>query len=209
MFVMTIDQHNSRHAPDAVPDLLGAVAHIATVLPFMRTVGDEVQGVLDSEDAVVDTCVTVARCGNWSIGIGVGEVETPLTTTSAEARGTAFVAARDAVEHATNAWVSLSVRSSAGTYSDPYVDAVIFDAQTVLRLLTDMVAQATDAQWIVTHALRSPVHATQTDIARRLGISQQAVSKAARAGRAYGIMEAATTAARLLTRLETGLASGV
>ena len=45
MFALTIDQHRSRRGEDLVPGLLGALAAVPTVLPFERTVGDEVQGL--------------------------------------------------------------------------------------------------------------------------------------------------------------------
>ena len=48
MFALTIDQHRSRTGEDLVPALLDGLAPVPTVLPFERTVGDEVQGLLDA-----------------------------------------------------------------------------------------------------------------------------------------------------------------
>ena len=197
MYVLTVDQQSSRTQPDRVPELLRAVEDVSTVLPFVRTVGDEAQAVLDSAPHVVRACIAIARAGQWSIGIGLGEVEHPLPDSSDQARGQAFIAARTAVETAKNSWSPLCVET-ATTSEDHVKDAQ--DAQTVLRLMFDLTARATDAQWQVIDALRNTPGASQTQIAEDLNVSQQAVSKSLRAGRAEGIMEAIDCAERLLDR---------
>lgn len=197
MYVLTVDQQSSRTQPDRVPELLRAVEDVSTVLPFVRTVGDEAQAVLDSAPHVVRACIAIARAGQWSIGIGLGEVEHPLPDSSDQARGQAFIAARTAVETAKNSWSPLCVET-ATTSEDHIKDAQ--DAQTVLRLMFDLTARATDAQWQVIGALRNTPGASQTQIAEDLNISQQAVSKSLRAARAEGIMEAIDCAERLLDR---------
>ena len=50
MFVITADQIGSRRSADLVPALLAGVATIRARADFERTVGDEVQGVLDTAD---------------------------------------------------------------------------------------------------------------------------------------------------------------
>ena len=52
MIVITADQRNSTHDRDRVPEALALVERMTAgrpglVLPFDRTVGDELQGVLD------------------------------------------------------------------------------------------------------------------------------------------------------------------
>ena len=197
MYVLTVDQQSSRTQPDRVPELLRAVEDVSAVLPFVRTVGDEAQAVLDSAPHVVRACIAIARAGQWSIGIGLGEVEHPLPDSSDQARGQAFIAARTAVETAKNSWSPLCVETVT-TSEDHVKDAQ--DAQTVLRLMFDLTARATDAQWQVIGALRNTPGASQTQIAEDLNISQQAVSKSLRAARAEGIMEAIDCAERLLDR---------
>lgn len=197
MYVLTVDQQSSRTQPDRVPELLSAVEDVSTVLPFVRTVGDEAQAVLDSAPQVVRACIAIARAGQWSVGIGLGEVEHPLPDSSDQARGQAFIAARTAVEAAKNSWSPLCVETVT-TSEDHIKDAQ--DAQTVLRLMFDLTARATDAQWQVIGALRNTPGASQTQIAEDLNISQQAVSKSLRAARAEGIMEAIDCAERLLDR---------
>lgn len=197
MFVLTVDQRSSRTSADGVPDLLAQLTELPTVLPFVRTVGDEVQAVLDSATSVVHACVTIARAGQWSVGVGLGDVEQPLPASSVEARGDAFIAAREAVEDAKNVWASLCVRTSS-TDAEHLANAT--DAQTVLRLLVDLVARATDTQWKATAVMRDQPDTTQAQIAHTLNVSQQAVSKSLRAGRAEGIIEAIECAERLLDR---------
>ena len=197
MYVLTVDQQSSRTQPDRVPELLKAVGDVSTVLPFVRTVGDEAQAVLDSAPHVVRACIAIARAGQWSIGIGLGQVEHPLPDSSDQARGQAFIAARTAVETAKNSWSPLCVETAA-TSEDHVKDTQ--DAQTVLRLMFDLIARATDAQWQVIDALRNAPGASQAQIAQDVNISQQAVSKSLRAARAEGIMEAIDCAERLLDR---------
>ncbi len=197
MFVLTVDQQSSRTGPDRVPELLTAVEDVSTVLPFVRTVGDEVQAVLDSSSQVVRACVAIARAGQWSVGLGLGEAEQPLPDSSDQARGEVFIAARNAVEAAKNAWSPLCVETAAKGERDVKNAQ---DAQTVLRLMFDLTARATDAQWQVIDALRNTPESSQAQIAQDLKISQQAVSKSLRAGRAEGIMEAIDCAERLLDR---------
>lgn len=71
MFVVTIDQQGSRRVGDRVDELLAAFATAPLtapgapgfVRPFERTVGDEVQAVLDDADVMVDLALTVLRRG--------------------------------------------------------------------------------------------------------------------------------------------------
>ena len=47
--VLTVDQDGSRRATDQVPTALAALATVPARLAFERTVGDELQGLLDEE----------------------------------------------------------------------------------------------------------------------------------------------------------------
>src|SRR5688500_15169762 len=100
MYVLTVDQRNSTHEPDRVPELLEQLADVPAAIPFERSVGDELQGVLASPEEVVDAALRCLRGGGWYVGIGIGTVELPLPATPREGRGSAFVAARAAVERA-------------------------------------------------------------------------------------------------------------
>lgn len=109
MIVLTVDQRGSTYAADRVPEVLAELAELTrgrdgVVVPFERTVGDEVQGILAAGRAgaglAVDLSLHLLRDQGWSVGIGVGSVEGPLPSVSREARGFAFYRARDAVERA-------------------------------------------------------------------------------------------------------------
>ncbi|MGW6229337.1 hypothetical protein ACWFQT_19715, partial [Cellulosimicrobium cellulans] len=59
MFVLTVDQRGSTGHRDRVPEVLARLEGLLAdrpglVVPFDRTVGDEVQGVLDDPATVVD-----------------------------------------------------------------------------------------------------------------------------------------------------------
>ena len=194
MFVLTIDQRGSRHGTDLVPQLLARLAPLPVLRGFERTVGDEVQGVLDDADLVVETALQVLRDGGWSVGIGAGPVDEPLPVSPREGAGAAFVLAREAVEAAKSRTrpVSLAVRGA-----DPVAAA---DADAVLVLLGVLADRRTDAGWQAVDAVRGTTDGGQEVVARALGVSQQAVSQRLRS--ALWAEEAAVrpAAARLLTR---------
>ena len=197
MFVFTIDQVGSTHSADRVPELLAAVQDIDARLPFVRTVGDEVQGVLAEVESVLRVIEVTARQSGWSVGLGIGTVDEPLAASAPESRGPAFLAARQAVEDAKNSWAGLSVHTA-----QPHQWSA--DAQTVLRLLGRLVGSATVKQWAVISALLSRPDATQTQLARSLGVTQQLVSQVMRSGDGYAIAEVRATAARMLAYLDAG-----
>lgn len=168
MFVLTIDQQRSRSSADAVPSLLDTLnsRHAEKLLlSFERTAGDEVQALLDDAATVVDIVVRLLRAPQWSIGIGVGEVERPLPDSVRAARGTAFLGARTAVERAKNAPANIAVEGTS-------VGAAY--AEAALWLLGSLLLGRTPAGWEAVDA-RS-VARTQAEAATRLGISPQAIN---------------------------------
>lgn len=209
MFVMTVDQVDSRTHPDAVPALLTTLQGLPVRLPFERTAGDEVQAVLDDPRAVVDAWEAIVRDGRWRVGIGIGH-DVELGRSSRASRGGPFVGARDAVEaakgHPDRVAVRVSPSSDGAGANSPDVgprstaSAAARDAQTVLRLLSIVVAGRTDAGWRVIDAARGAPAATQSELAEQLGITRQAVSKALRAHDAVTVDEGLRTAANLLSR---------
>ncbi len=188
---MTIDQRGSTGAQDLVPDLLGRIA--ALQLPgtgeplFERTVGDEVQGVVPDASAVVEIALHALRVGRWYVGIGVGSVSLAPGASPREGTGTAFVAARKAVELAKAAGpqVPLSVvpgimAKTGGSVPAGEGNQACANAEAVLRLLGRLVQDRTEAQWRVVDALRrlgTGRHGSQKQVALELGISEQSVSR--------------------------------
>ncbi|WP_277210194.1 hypothetical protein [Isoptericola croceus] len=210
MLVLTVDQRSSTTRGDLVPhvlELLRAVTQdrgrsAGLVLPFERTVGDEVQGVLAADESGAQLAVRVVadllRDGGWSVGLGVGAVDLPLPETSRAAAGPAFVRARAAVDEAKGrgSTVPLAVN---GPSVEPAA-TIAGDAQALLRLLGAVAARRSDAGWeaVDTLAEHSGVNAPQRATAARLGVSEQAVSQRLRAALWAEEVAARPLAARLL-----------
>ena len=203
---MTVDQRGSTYAADRVPEILAELADLTrgregVVVPFERTVGDEVQGILAAGGAgaelAVDLALHLLRDQGWSIGIGVGEVGVPLPAVSREARGFAFYRARDAVERAKTRSKGMSVavegpppdapdrivpddRPTAEHAAEPDLAA---EAEALLRLLAAIRARRTPQGWEVADTLASlpDKPGRQRIVAQSLNVSEQAVSQRVRA----------------------------
>lgn len=209
MFVMTVDQVDSRTHEDAVPTLLETLRGVPVRLPFERTAGDEVQAVLEDPRAVVEAWEAIVRDGRWRVGIGIGH-DVELADSSRASRGGPFLGARDAVDEAKGHPDRVAVRVSSalsGAAASSHDDgpegeagAAARDAQTVLRLLSIIIEGRTASGWRVIDAARAAPDATQAQLADQLGISRQAVSKALRTHDAVTVDEGLRTAAHLLAR---------
>ncbi|WP_125775863.1 SatD family protein [Antribacter gilvus] len=212
MIVLTADQRGSTRGPDLVPEVLETLARLAhgragLVVAFERTVGDEVQGVLDDATLTVDLTLALLRDRGWSVGLGVGPVEEPLPRVSREARGPAFVRAREAVERA-------KTRPPGGTIAveggDPDRAA---EVEALLRLLGAVGARRSAAGWETVDTLASLPDAGQPGrqkrVASALGISEQAVSQRLRAALWHEEEAVRPVVCRLLGELSVGDPSGV
>lgn len=194
MYALTIDQHRSRTGDDLVPSLLDALRSVPTALPFERTVGDEVQGLLDDPEAVLAALLIVFRDGRWSTGVGIGAVETPLPRSVRAARGQALLDARAAVERAKGAG---EVRVAVTSASDPDGAA---DVEAVAALLGTLSARRTARQWETIDAVASAP--TQRAAAEALGVSPQSVSQALAASAIEVERAGYPVLVRLLERVE-------
>jgi hypothetical protein len=207
MFVLTIDQRGSSADIDRVPELIGALGTLASAR-FERSVGDELQGVLDDANQVVDAALYALRTGHWYVGIGIGPASVAPGAAPREGTGGGFVAARKAVELAKNAagQVPLSVvpgmmgRSKEAIPPSQEVAMASANAQAVLRLIGRVVQERTAAQWRVVDRLRAgdAWHGSQKQISRELGISEQSVSRAVHRSRWQEECAARPAAAMLL-----------
>jgi hypothetical protein len=192
MYVLTIDQRGSTGDRDRVPGLLAELQDITGSGRFERSVGDEVQGVVEQPGDVVEIALHALRSHRWYVGIGVGAVNQPLPASPREGSGPAFVAARLAVDKAKTAaaHVPLSVvsggtgRGGSPAEAGPGAKACA-NAQAVLRLIGRLVQDRTEAHWKVVDALRAlqhgggaARHGSQKIAARNLGITDQSVSRA-------------------------------
>lgn len=197
MFVMTVDQQGSQRVGDRVESLLTELAPLrgrdGVVRGFERTVGDEVQAVLDDSALVVDVALRLLRLGGWSVGIGAGAVDEPLPPSSRAGSGEAFVLARTAVERAKSRTrpVPLAVASHGAGRGR--------DAEAVLALLGAVISRRSPAGWAVVDTLgRFGAGARQDEVAAALGVTQQAVSQRLRTAMWAEEVAARPVAARLL-----------
>lgn len=189
--VVTADQRHSRRSTDQVPEALAALAEAVgdrVALPFERTVGDELQALTRDPGAVVDAVVTLTRLPGWHVGIGLGAVEIPLPGSTREARGTAYLAARQAVEQARSAPANLRLIAAESVGDPTYGGSpgpahAARRAEAALVLLRALVGRRTREGWEIVDVLERT--GSGRAAARRLGISPSAVSqRASRSARA-------------------------
>lgn len=174
--VLTIDQRRSSSRPDRVPEALRGLDPVVMLRRFERTAGDEFQGVLDEPGALAQVVEHLLRAGDWSIGIGIGDVEHPLPQSTRAGRGPAFLHARDAVTSAKNAPARLRVVSDHERRAKKL--------ETVLWLWAAILDRRTKGGWEVADLADTGLR--YDAIAERLGITQSAVSQRAAAA---GIIE--------------------
>ena len=172
MYVLTINQRDSREVGDLVPELIKSLRHLPAAIPFQRSVGDEAIGAVAEASTAIDAALIALRSRRWHVGIGVGELRLPLPPEIKDAEGYGLVYARRAVDRAqkTGERVPLAV---SGADAD-----IAAEAEAVLRLLGQIVATRTDAEWKVLDLMTPGARGQQKFIAEELGITSQAVSKA-------------------------------
>ena len=162
-----------------------AMGRAGMAVPFSRTVGDEVQAVLDGSGAgarlAVDLTLALLRDQGWSVGIGVGPVELPLPEVSRKGRGSAFYRARDAVERAKTRARGTSV-AVEGSGSPIGADRAK-EIESLLRLLGAVRVRRTPQGWEAVDMLSGLADkpGRQKIAAQALEISEQAVSQRVRA----------------------------
>lgn len=174
MFVLTVDQIDSREAED--DDVAPILADRAdwqargALLGPDRTAGDEFQLVFADAAAALDAALRLRRDGRWTVGIGVGGIRTPLPATTGAARGEAFLTARTAVETAKRTPHHLAVVAPDGAAS--------VGVTALVGLLLEVRARRSPEGWEVADLLAAGL--SQSAVAERLGVSPQAISLRAR-----------------------------
>lgn len=169
MFVLTLDQRRSRESDDLVGpwlDELNTEFVAGLRLPFVRTAGDEMQGLFTDPYSLIEVIVRAHDAAEWWIGVGLGRAE-PLGDTARDSRGPAFQHARTALEVAkTRSW-----RCAAA--GDPDWVATAADG-ALATIIYVRASRSPHANGLVNRALAG---SKQVDIARELRITPQAVSK--------------------------------
>lgn len=192
-FVLTVDQIQSRAQQDLVEVTLTGLGEVDALLPFTRTVGDEFQGLVTNPASVVDVTLGLMRTVAWHIGIGIGAVQQPLPSDARQARGPAFLAARDAVEAAKKQSTHVSVRSVPDRLEAR-------DAEITLRLLIALQLRRSPHGWEAAELMDQGL--TQAAAASTLGITRQALSQRLHAAHWSLDREARLVLTRLLARAE-------
>lgn len=195
MYVLTVDQIASRSNPDRAGTTLDALNERyrdRLLLPADRTAGDEFQLATDDAGLALTIALDLVRDGGWSVGVGQGDVRTPLPTATRAATGEAFYAARDAVTRAKKSAFRFALEAS-----DPSRGA---DLEALIMLLLHLRERRTAGGWEVADLLATG--ATQSEAAVHLGLTESSISR--RVAVAGLRAEAAATAAivRLLTELD-------
>lgn len=175
VYVCTIDQVSSRRGRDAVPELLEVLAEFDAVIPFSRTLGDEVQGVLADAATITSVIRRVLRFNNWHIGIGIGPISAAerKLQRSSEATGPSFAAARDAIDAAKRRPGRSQIAVAATVATQPELNHL----DALLGLLAGIITARTPSQWKVIDAVLTDPEATQSEIAKQLDMTQQGVAK--------------------------------
>lgn len=191
---ITIDQRSSRGASENRADEWAAALNDrhreALILPFSTTVGDEIQGITGNPSTVVEIAMGGFRANAWWLGVGVGNVETPLAETAPRSRGPAFYNAREAVEAAKKSHHGFALRAEDS--------GLATDIQTVLELLAFLVRRRGQdpMRWQAVELAREGTSTVQ--IGKAMGITQQAASKRLRNAGFYEETRGRELAVRLL-----------
>lgn len=193
--VLTVDQRGSskQSAPDRVPDTLSGLTGLGgarLLRGFERTAGDEFQGVLDDPRALGPLVERLLREDAWNIGVGIGTVDEPLPESTRAGRGPAYVHARGAVTAAKHSPWHLRVEGDT-----PGVRGL----EAALWLWAALLARRTRRGWEVADLVDAGLR--YEEVARRLDITQSAVSQRAQAA---GITEG-LRARELVTELTAAL----
>jgi len=183
MFVLTIDQIDSRHHDDHVAAAIHDVeTRFSTWLTGdpERTAGDEFQVATRRGGVALDIALRFARTEQWSVGLGVGDVTLPLGDSVRAMTGSAFINARDAVNAAKKRPARFALVADPGAVTAQSLDPLI-------RLLITLRDRRTPEGWELYDLLEGDGHSgdgggipvTLTEAAERLGITVQAASQRA------------------------------
>lgn len=204
MFVITADQVNSRTEPDVVDETQRRLEEMfGDKLPLGvdRNAGDEVQTLTADAGTALGIALDLTRTGEWSVGIGCGQVREPLPAEARAATGPAFYAAREAVDTAKKRATRFALRSGGPTEEER-----ASDIEALVDLLLAVRVRRSDAGWELYDLMRQGL--TQRDAATRLSVSEPAVSSRARAAGIHPEAAAVPALTRLMQDLDRRSAEG-
>lgn len=174
MFVLTVDQIDSRRHEDRVePTIRELSSRQAAVLAAgpERTAGDEFQLATRDAAAALEIALGLVRDDSWSVGLGLGDIDTPLGASVRALSGSAFVNARDAVTTAKKRPARFALVADD--------DRTTRRLDPLVRLVLALRERRTTEGWELADILEPEPDLTLTEAASRLGISPQAASQRA------------------------------
>lgn len=181
MLVITADQIRSREGADLAGSTLEELNRRfgeQLILPVDRNAGDEIQVIAPNGSVALEIALVLARSGHWSIGLGAGTIRTPLPRATREASGTAFIAARNAIVRAKKRGTHFAVEEEDDDTAKGIARVSAADAEALIDLLLTLRSRRTAEGWELFDGIASGLN--QSEIARQLGISAQAVSSRAK-----------------------------
>jgi hypothetical protein len=173
-----LDQRRSRARPDLVGpwlDQMATDAALRFVLPFERTAGDEVEALVGEAHTLAAVALQALEVSEWWVGIGIGDVESPLPSSVRASRGPAFLLAREALVEAKRGRVG-GVRVLAMNRDPSSLEAALL----LMKTLFDRRARTPKARAVA--ELRTS-GLNQARIAALLGTSTQNISRHLRSAR--------------------------
>ena len=150
MYAITADQVGSRAAADLADAQLQAIEALAAgrlVRPADRTAGDEIQAATEDAGTALAIVLHLTRDGNWSVGLGIGDVRLPLPESTRAITGSAFILARDAVGAAKKSPTRFALGIDDGRLPDARL------LQPLIDLLLQLRARRTPEGWEVADQL--------------------------------------------------------
>ena len=190
MFVITADQIDSRHdhdrAGEMIAQLVGQYAD-AFALPPDQTSGDEIQLLVPRAADALALVLDLHRSGFWTIGLGVGDVRTPLPSSTRQATGGAFIGAREAVtrakrtetrfglEHGGPPGDESAMAEATANTAGLVPDSPAEEVEALISLLLTIRQRRSAEGWEAVDLLEQGQ--AQTEIGRTLGVSTAAVSQ--------------------------------
>lgn len=200
MFVLSFSGRpgHGRAPSDPVPALLEALDGLDLPLPPERTAGPEALALAGRSQEALEALLRAHEVGGLAVGLGIGAVQRPLPGSVRELSGPAVEAAAEAVRAAsTTSQVPLAVRAADARHEETAADV-----EAVLRLVGWMIRARSRGQWEAVHALRLEPSATQAQLAERLGVTQQTVSRAVKTSGWREESAAHPLAVRLLSMID-------
>lgn len=150
---------------------------------FMITLGDEFQGALRNPAKAYDVFLDLKRSlgVRFYCGLGIGAVSTPISKRIVEMDGPAFHHAREALDAAKKLGEELVVRTG-----NSELDRLL---NSLTALIIDLRNKWTRKQRTVAESLQHR-QASRMEIARKMGVTKQAISKMLRSAAYDDIVQA-------------------